>query len=81
MLDLASTLNVGIGVLSAMFGCRALGGGVGSVGAGVAMDKLTNYSYTMLASIILSSILSEFLSMMVNSCIVYKVYDVFLIAS
>ena len=56
---MARHLNVGVGVLSAMFGCRALGAGVGSVGTGVAMDKLTQYSYTMYAFIIFLSMSGE----------------------
>ena len=56
LLDLASHLQVGVGVLSAMFGARAAGAAVGGVGSGLAMDYWVKYSYTMMSIIISSCI-------------------------
>jgi hypothetical protein len=60
LLDIADHLSVDVGVLSAMFACRAVGGVIGSVASGVIIDKYYSLSYTILSIIIISCIASEF---------------------
>ena len=59
ILDLGDQLGASVGALSAMFVCRAVGSAVGSIGAGVALDKLHRFAYSMMSGIILFSIASE----------------------
>jgi hypothetical protein len=59
ILDVGEQLGVSVGVLSAMFFCRAAGSAIGSVSAGVALDKLVNYPYTIISLILVASIASE----------------------
>ena len=51
LLDIASHLSVGVGVLAVMFTCRAFGSGVGCVTSGVIIDKYASWSYTTLTAI------------------------------
>ena len=51
LLDIASHLSVGVGVLAVMFTCRAIGSGIGSVSTGVIFDKFPSWSYTTLSVI------------------------------
>ena len=59
LLDIASHLSVGVGVLAVMFTCRAVGSGVGSVSSGVILDKYASWSYTTLSVITSSCIASR----------------------
>ena len=58
LLDIASHLSVGVGVLAVMFTCRAIGSGIGSVSTGVIFDKFPSWSYTTLSVITSSCIAS-----------------------
>ena len=60
ILDMARQLDVSVGVLSAMFACRAVGAAIGSIGSGVALDRvLKNYSYTYMTLVFISSTASK----------------------
>ena len=59
LLDLADHLSVGVGVLSVMFACRAVGAVIGSVASGVILDKYYSCSYAILSIIIFSCMASE----------------------
>ena len=61
ILDLGNQLNASVGVLSAMFVCRAIGSALGSIGTGIILDKLHKFSYTIMSIILFSSIASEYL--------------------
>ncbi len=60
LLDFAEHLGVGIDVLVIMFTCRAIGGAVGSVVTGIVMDKLEQYSFTILCVIYVCCIASKY---------------------
>ncbi len=59
LLDFADHLGVGIDILAVMFTCRAIGGAVGSLGSGIIMDKLQNYSFSILCVIYVCCIISK----------------------
>ncbi len=59
ILDLSNQLDVSVGVLSAMFVCRAVGIALGSITAGVTLDKLHHFAYTFMSLVFFSSIVSE----------------------
>ena len=56
LLDLAHRLNVGVGVMSAVFLVRAVGGVIGTVGSGVLMDHFPRKQYVLLSSVLLGGI-------------------------
>jgi hypothetical protein len=60
ILDIGEQLGVSVGVLSALFFCQATGSAIGSICAGMAVDKLVNYPYTIISLILVASIGSEF---------------------
>jgi len=59
LLDLASHLSVGIGVLAAMLTVRAVGYAIGNVVSGSLFDKLQRLSYAFLVGILLTAIASK----------------------
>ena len=59
LLDLGASLGVGVAVMSAMFGARASGAAVGSIGLGYAMDRWSSHSYTILTLVLATCIICE----------------------
>jgi len=59
LLDLASNLSAGIGVLAAMLTVRAVGYAIGNVVSGILFDKLQRLSYAFLVGILLTAIASK----------------------
>jgi len=59
LLDLASHLSVGIGVLAAMLTVRAVGHAIGSVGSGILFEKLPRLTYAFVVGILLAGIASK----------------------
>ena len=56
LLDIAHKLNVGVGVMSAIFLVRAIGGVIGTVGSGILMDHFPRKQYALLCCIIFGGI-------------------------
>ena len=55
-------MEVSIGILSVMLGCRSVGAAIGSIGSGVAVDRLVNHSYIFMSFTLIFSIASEWCS-------------------
>ena len=58
ILDFSSQLDVSVGVLSAMFVCRAVGSAMGSVGAGLLLDRVHHFAYSFMSLVFIASIVS-----------------------
>ena len=59
ILDLSNQLDVSVGVFSAMFACRAVGIALGSIAAGVTLDKVHHFAYPFMSLVFFSSMASE----------------------
>jgi len=68
LLDLGASLGVGVAVMSAMFGARASGAAVGSIGLGYAMDRWSRHSYTILTLVLAACITCECVVTMAMVC-------------
>ena len=65
VLDVARHVDATVGVLSAMFAFRAVGAAIGSIGTGVALDRvLKNYSYSYMTLVLISTSVSKYSSEM-----------------